>query len=227
MPSHDTENIRVWDLPTRIFHWLLASTILCSIVSAKIGGNAMVWHFRFGYVVFTLLIFRLLWGLVGGRWSRFASFIYSPGTILKYLKGGSPAGAHWDVGHNPLGSLSVLGLLAMLALQVSTGLFADDEISNIGPLNRLVSNSTASLATGWHKQWGQWILLTMVALHIGAIVYYLLRKKTNLIGPMISGDKPLPGGTPASADNKRQRLLALAIVAAASAAVTWVVQLGS
>ena len=134
-----------------------------------------------------------------------------------YLKGGAREGKHWDVGHNPLGSLSVFGLLAMLGLQVATGLVADDEIATTGPLNRFVSNKFAGLASGWHKDYGQWILLAMVALHISAIVYYLLRKNQNLIGPMISGDKNLPLGTPASSDSKAQRWLALAIVVVAAA----------
>src|SRR6185436_9816575 len=89
--------IRVWDLPTRVFHWVLASCVIASIVSAKIGGNAMVWHMRLGYVVFTLLIFRLVWGLIGGHWSRFANFIYSPGAVLRYLRGASASHEHHDV----------------------------------------------------------------------------------------------------------------------------------
>ena len=102
--------VRVWDLPTRLFHWTLALLVVGSIVSAHIGSNAMAWHLRFGYVVFTLLAFRILWGLVGGHWSRFASFVYAPATTLRYLRGASRADEHHDVGHNPLGAFSVLGL---------------------------------------------------------------------------------------------------------------------
>ena len=88
--------VRVWDLPTRLFHWLLALAVVGSVVSAKIGGGAMVWHFRFGYVVLILIGFRVLWGLVGGRWSRFASFIYSPATLWRYLRGqGAAAARAW------------------------------------------------------------------------------------------------------------------------------------
>ena len=99
----DAVRVRVWDLPTRLFHWVLAACVIGSVVSAKIGGNAMVWHFRLGYVVFTLLAFRLLWGMVGGRWSRFGSFVYAPATLLRYLRGGSRAEEHHEVGHSPLG----------------------------------------------------------------------------------------------------------------------------
>jgi cytochrome b len=226
MPDPTPWPIRVWDLPTRLFHWLLALTVVGSVTSAQIGGNAMVWHFRFGFVVFTLLAFRLLWGVVGGRWSRFASFIYAPGTVLRYLRGQVRPGEHLDVGHNPVGSLSVFALLALLAVQVGTGLVADDEIANLGPLNRYVSTATALKATSWHKHWGSSLVYLLVALHIGAIAFYLWRKKINLVRPMLGGDKPLPAGTPASADAWPQRVLALAVLLMCAGAVTWVVRLG-
>ena len=219
-------SVRVWDLPTRVFHWVLALTIVASVVSAKIGGNAMIWHFRFGYVVFALIAFRVLWGLVGGRWSRFSSFIYAPGTVSRYLRGQSRPDEHHDVGHNPLGSFSVIALLAFLALQVASGLVADDEIANVGPLNRFVSGALASQATHWHKDYGQWILLALVALHILAILYYLLGKKRNLVRPMIVGDKPLPTGTPAATDTGATRLLALLVAALCAGGVGWVASLG-
>jgi cytochrome b len=218
--------VRVWDLPTRAFHWVLALTLVASVVSAKIGGNAMPWHFRFGYLVLALIAFRVLWGLVGGRWSRFASFIYAPGTVLRYLRGGSRPDEHHDVGHNPLGSFSVFALLGFLALQVATGLMADDEIANVGPLNRFVSSSFAGQATHWHKDYGQWILLALVALHIAAILHYLLGKKNNLVRPMIVGDKALPAGTPAAVDNGATRLLALVLAALCIVGAGWVASLG-
>jgi cytochrome b len=221
-----TALVRVWDLPTRLFHWSLALAIAAAVASGQIGGNAMAWHFRIGYAVFALLAFRLLWGLVGGRWSRFASFIYAPATVLRYLRGQTRPGEHLDVGHNPLGAFSVFALLGLLALQVGTGLVADDEIANVGPLNRFVNSAIASTATGWHKDPGKAILLVLVALHIGAIVFYRLRRNKNLVGPMLGGDKPLPAGTPASADGLAQRLLAAALLAACAGLVTWVVKLG-
>jgi cytochrome b len=225
MPTAPLVPVRVWDLPTRVFHWLLAAAILGSVISAKIGGNAMVWHFRLGYLVFTLLAFRVLWGLVGGRWSRFASFVYSPGTVLRYLRGQSGAGEHLDVGHNPLGSFSVFAVLAFVAFQVATGLVADDEIANIGPLNRFVSSEIVVDATSWHKTWGQWTILALVGLHVAAIAFYFLRKN-NLVRPMWRGDKLLPRETPASADGIAQRVLALVLLAVCAAGVTFVVRLG-
>ena len=211
--------VRVWDLPTRLFHWTLAVTVVASIVTAKIGGNAMTWHFRLGYVALALLAFRLLWGLVGGRWSRFASFVYAPSTLWRYLRGEARPGDHFEVGHNPLGAGSVFAMLAILLAQVATGLVADDEIANVGPLNRFVSGATAKLATSWHHHWGQWALLALVALHVAAIVWYRVRKRTNLVGAMVGGDKTLPAGTPASRDDLGARLLALVLAAACAAGV--------
>lgn len=222
----DAVRVRVWDLPTRLFHWLLAACVIGSVVSAKIGGNAMVWHFRFGYVVFTLLAFRLLWGVVGGRWSRFASFVYAPATLLRYLRGGSRAEEHHEVGHSPLGALSVFALLAILAAQVGSGLFADDEISNTGPLIKFVSGATSSLLTSWHKTFGQGIILTLVVLHVAAIVMYRVRRGRDLLRPMLVGDKLLPPEVPASADSLATRGLAALLLAGCAAGVGWLVSLG-
>jgi len=224
--TNNTRAVRVWDLPTRAFHWILATSIVGSVITANIGGAAMVWHFRLGYLAFGLIVFRLLWGLVGGRWSRFASFVYAPGTVLRYLRGESRPGEHLDVGHNPLGALSVLALLGFIAVQVASGLVADDEIANVGPLNRFVTTDVGLAATGWHKEWGANIIIALVVLHVAAILYYLLRKKTNLIGPMLSGDKQLAGEVPPAADGAAQRALALVLALASGALVAWVVSLG-
>ncbi|MDQ2779862.1 MAG: cytochrome b/b6 domain-containing protein, partial [Pseudomonadota bacterium] len=190
--------VRVWDLPTRLFHWALALLVTGSLVSGKIGGDAMPWHFRFGYGIFALLLFRLVWGLVGGRWSRFANFLYAPGTVWRYVRGHSRAGEALEVGHNPLGSLSVFALLAVLLVQVATGLVTDDEISLVGPLNRLVPTDVGLSATSWHNTGGQWLVFGLVGLHLAAIAWYRLGKRVELTRPMISGDKPLPADTPAS-----------------------------
>ncbi|HEY9064664.1 MAG TPA: cytochrome b/b6 domain-containing protein, partial [Burkholderiaceae bacterium] len=218
--------VRVWDLPTRLFHWLLAACVLGSIVSAKIGGNAMVWHFRCGYVVLTLLAFRLLWGFVGGHWSRFASFLYAPGTVLRYLRGASRDDELHHVGHNPLGAFSVFGFLVLLLAQVATGLIADDEIANSGPLVKFVSGATSSLATGWHKNFGQWLIIALIVLHIAAIAFYWLRHRRNLVAPMWHGDKPLATPAPASADGPKARTIAAILLLACAGAVAWLVSLG-
>ena len=216
-----TQAVRVWDLPTRIFHWLLVLAVIGLVVTGKVGGNALVWHMRLGLLVFVLVSFRLVWGLVGGRWSRFASFVYAPATVLRYLRGQARPGEHLDVGHNPLGAGSVFAVLAVLVAQVATGLVADDEIATTGPLNKYVAGATGLLASAWHKGYGQWLLLALVGLHVAAIGYYRWRG-TNLVTPMITGDKPLPPGVPASRDTLATRLLALAVAAAGVAAASWI-----
>lgn len=218
--------VRVWDLPTRVFHWALAACVIGSLVSAKVGGNAMAWHFRFGYAVFALLLFRLVWGVIGGRWSRFANFVPSPGAAWAYLRRQGPVAEQLEGGHNPMGALSVLAMIALLAAQVGTGLFADDEIANRGPLINLVSNASSSLLSSWHKTFGQWLVLSLVSLHVVAILFYLLKKRQNLIGPMLGGDKLLSTWTPGSADGWQQRLIAALLLSACAALVAWVLQLG-
>jgi cytochrome b len=224
--SDELTRVRVWDLPTRVFHWLLASCVIFSIITGQLGGNALVWHFRSGYVVFTLLAFRILWGLVGGHWSRFVNFIYAPATTLRYLRGERRAGEHVDVGHNPLGAFSVFALLALLAAQVGTGLFADDEIASTGPLIKFVSGATSLALTKWHKLFGQWLIISLILLHVSAITFYVVKKRHTLVRPMILGDKALAAGVPASIDNGRTRLLALVLISLCAGLVTWVISLG-
>jgi cytochrome b len=224
--SGPTQPVRVWDLPTRLFHWLLVGAVVGLVITGNVGGNAMVWHFRLGVAVGALLLFRLVWGLVGGRWSRFASFIPTPGKLLRYLRGQAAPQEGLDIGHSPTGALSVFALLALLLLQVGTGLFSDNEIDSIGPLNQFVSGVTAQLATSWHKGWGKTLLLVLVGLHIAAIIFYAVKKKLNLVGPMVHGDKMLPAATPASRDGWAQRALALVLLLAFAALARWVLGLG-
>ncbi len=223
MAAHHT--VRIWDLPTRLFHWALFVCVSGLIITGNVGGELMVWHFRLGYSVMTLLLFRIIWGLIGGKWSRFASFIYAPGSVIAYLKGrGKP---EHSAGHNPLGSASVFALLGFLALQVATGLISDDEITNAGPLTRFVSNARVSLATWWHKDVGKWVIAALVALHIAAILFYLYKKKENLIRPMIDGDKQLAQVVESSKDTAASRIAALIVLAVCAGFVYWVQSLGA
>jgi cytochrome b len=149
--------VRVWDLPTRIFHWALVVCICSSVITSQIGGNAMPWHFRSGYSIASLVLFRIVWGFVGGRWSRFASFVYSPATVVRYLRG-SKQPEH-TVGHSPLAAGSVFAMLAFLVAQVATGVFSDDEIAASGPMTKFVSDATVGIATHYHKGIGKYVLL--------------------------------------------------------------------
>lgn len=217
--------VRVWDLPTRVFHWTLFVCVVTLVITGNVGGDAMTWHFRAGYAVLTLLLFRLVWGVIGGHWSRFVTFIYSPASVLNYLRGQSKP--EHLVGHNPMGAFSVFGLLAFLLLQVSTGLFSDDEISASGPLTRFVSGETVSQLTSYHTQVGKWVVLLLVLLHIGAIIFYRLKKNENLIKPMLFGDKEIGAAVPASKDTVGTRLLAFAVLVVCGTCVAYLVKLGT
>lgn len=216
--------IRVWDLPTRLFHWSLVVCVAGLVLTGYVGGARMEWHARIGYAVLTLLLFRLLWGFVGGHWSRFASFVRGPSHIAAYLRGE----AHPDglVGHNPLGALSVLAMMIFLLAQVATGLVGDDEIAFTGPLNRFVTSAQGLAATWYHKRIGQWLIIGLVLLHVGAVLFYLWRKGENLVRPMVHGDKTVSTGTTvASRDDARSRAVALVVLLACAGAVAALVQL--
>lgn len=216
--------VRVWDLPTRLFHWALVVCVIGLVITANVGGNWMNWHLRLGYTVLSLLLFRLVWGFVGGHWSRFSSFIYRPATVLAYLRG--EAKPEHRVGHNPLGMLSVLALLFALLVQVSTGLIADDEIAYTGPLVRFVSGQTISDATSYHKNVGKFIVIALVVLHLLAIAFYTLVKKDNLVRPMVSGDKEVGFPVPSARDTAGSRIAALVVFGLCAAAVYGLVSLG-
>jgi len=211
-----TTAARVWDLPTRLFHWALAALVLFSVVTANVGGDWITWHFISGYCVLALVAFRIVWGFVGGRYARFASFVFGPATILATLRG-DPA-APRTPGHNPLGSLSVFAMLASVGAQAAIGLFANDDIASEGPLARFVSGATSAALTSLHRLNGD-LIVALVAIHLAAIAYYRVRKGENLVTPMILGDKPGVAPGLASRDDARLRLRALVVLALCAAAV--------
>ena len=198
--------VRVWDLPLRLFHWALFGGVVGMVTTAKLGW--MEWHFRCGYGILTLLLFRVVWGFFGGYWGLFSSFVPSPTQLLAYLRGEAPASA--EVGHNPLGALSVLALLTAVGLQVFSGLGADDEIATAGPLARHLTSEWVQTATHYHTKIGKFLLVGLIVLHVGAIMRYR-RKGNNLVRPMVLGDKQLAFPATASRDGTVQRLTALAL----------------
>jgi cytochrome b len=205
-----TPPVRIWDLPTRLFHWSLVLLVVFSVTTAKIGGNWINWHLRSGYAVLTLIVFRLLWGFAGSRYALFAQFVRGPRATLAYLRGVGPVSA----GHNPLGAWSVLAMLTALLVQAVTGLFANDEIATEGPLSKLVSGATASWMTRIHS-FNEKLIYALVALHVAAIAYYFFVKRENLVGPMLTGDKRAIDAEPAQDDARvRARAALLALLAA-------------
>jgi cytochrome b len=212
---------RIWDLPVRLFHWTLAVLVAVSLITQKIGGNAMEWHFLSGYAVLALLLFRLAWGLVGSRYARFSSFLYAPAEIVAYLRGA----AHRHHGHNPLGSLSVFALLGVVLAQAISGLFSNDDIASEGPLVKFISKDWSDSFTWFHKAVSGNLIYALIGLHIAAIAYYYVRKKQNLVKPMITGDKVIDADAPAADDSWRMRLLALALLAFSAAAIYGLINL--
>jgi cytochrome b len=216
--------VRIWDLPTRLFHWLLAVCVAGSLVSVQLGGNAIAWHFRFGYAILALVLFRVIWGWVGPRYARFASFPPDPAAAIASLRGAPHDGA----GHNPLGAFSVYALLAALAFQAASGLFANDSIMWDGPLKNLVSSETSDRITTLHRL-NRFVLLGLIGLHLAAIAWHALRLRERLVRPMIDGDRRYPPGAPLpepARDDARIRLVAAALLALCAAAVAALLVLG-
>lgn len=218
-PTLTQTRLRIWDLPLRLFHWALAIAVIGAVGTAQIPGAPADWHPRFGLAVLALLLFRLAWGLVGSRWSRFSTWRPTPSRVGAYLRGKPHADDR--VGHAPLGALAVIVLLLVLALQVATGLVSDDEIAFVGPLNHLVSTATGLAATDWHKHLGKLLVIGLVIVHLAAVFYYLLVRRENLIAPMLHGDKLVELPVEASRDDLPLRLWGL-LWASIAAGVVWV-----
>jgi cytochrome b len=206
--------LRIWDLPTRLFHWLLVVCIAGAVICVNIGGYWMQWHAYCGYAALSLVLFRVLWGFIGAVHSRFTTFVPSPQRLIAFLSGKEGSG----LGHNPLGSLSVLALLLVVGIQASTGLFTDDDIAFQGPLAKHVPNATVSLLSSIHALNSN-ILFGLIGLHLLAIAYYQWVKREPILMPMIQGDKAIdleregrglpPKELIASRDGVLQRLTAL------------------
>ena len=204
------KRIRLWDLPTRLFHWLLAAAVVAAVVTGQLGGNLIDWHGRIGLFVAGLLAFRVVWGIVGSTYARFAEFFPTPGKVRAYL-----AGQWRGEGHNPLGALSVFGLILLLTVQVASGLFANDDIAFNGPLFHLVSKEVSNRLTSVHHLAAN-VLMVLVALHVAAIVFYGHLKKRNLVKPMITGWKDDAEGESATGGGWLALVVALLIAGAAA-----------
>jgi cytochrome b len=210
----------VWDLPLRLFHWLFATSIVASYVTAKLGFDWMQWHFYLGYTAIGLLVFRVLWGIFGPRHARFSSFIHTPSAIWLYFKGMLNPGSVPSVGHNPVGGLMVIVMLLLVAVQAGTGLFTTDAVVWAGPYNPSVSESTASLLSTVHN-WNFNFIIAAVCLHVAAILFYALYKKQNLVVPMLHGHKPATLVPEHEAISSSQLFKALVVSLVAAGFVYW------
>ena len=178
--------IHIWDVPHRLFHWLLVISVAAAYITAKIGGEWIDWHGRLGIFILGLLIFRIIWGFVGSTHSRFVTFFPTLPRIIAYIKG------QWQgIGHNPLGAISAIALLIVVGAQVGTGLFANDDIAFEGPLFNFIDKPLSDKLTSWHTTTFN-VLLALIVLHLVAIFFYRWIKKTNLVVPMLTGKKQIP-----------------------------------
>jgi cytochrome b len=211
--------VLVWDLPTRVFHWLLVALVVLAFVTAEMGGTAMQYHMWNGAAILGLVLFRVLWGFWGGTQSRFSAFVKGPGKTVEYARTLLGGKSKKYLGHNPLGAWSIIAMLAALAIQAGTGLFANDDILTEGPLFQWVSKDTSDWLTRIHLI-NQNILIGLVVLHIGAILFYLVVKRENLLLPMITGHKQWHE---AAIDADDHRFRAIILVAILAAGVYWII----
>ncbi|MDT4849054.1 Prokaryotic cytochrome b561 [compost metagenome] len=179
----------------------------------------MDWHVRFGCTALGLILFRLLWGIFGPRYARFAQFLRGPAAVAGYLKGGTA-----PAGHNPLGALSVVALLLVIGFQAASGLFTTDDIMTQGPLFGHVSEAFAGAMTSWHKL-NEWVIIGLVALHLAAVAWYALVRRKRLVRAIITGKvdaKDVPAGTPPTQDGVAIWLRALLLGACVTGLVLWI-----
>lgn len=217
------KEVRVWDLPTRLFHWLLVAAIGGAYVTGESGGNGLIWHGWLGLLIVGLITFRLVWGIAGSTYARFATFVRGPAAIKAYL-----AGRWHGLGHNPLGALSVIALLLLVALQLGTGLFAtNDDTGFAGPFYAQVSSYLGGVATRLHHKIFD-LLGILIGLHIAAILFYGGVKKEKLLKPMITGSKAVSEGENAQGGGLIAFVVALAIAAGVTygASGAWIEKTG-
>lgn len=225
-PATDLISVPVWDGFVRCFHWSLVLLFVVSVITGKVGGNAIQWHMWSGYAILALVMFRIIWGFVGGEYARYASFLSGPVRALKFAKGLLGKAHEHVIGHNPVGGWMVLVLLLLLAAQAVLGLFSNDEIATTGPLARYVSDETSITLMSRHRVLGD-LLLILVGVHIVAVLFHLIIKKENLIRAMFHGNKELPPELAREAQAARKASLPLGFVvltlaiAAVAVAVNW------
>ena len=186
--------IKVWDLPTRLFHWTLVASMIFMFISAKQGGTWLQWHLRCGLFLLALILFRIVWGFVGSDTARFTQFVKSPKHIIRYIKG--EISENEQPGHNPLGALMVVALILGILFQLITGLFSPDENSYIyGGYLSSKAGSNASQIRSVHLMWAN-VLMILAGIHFAVVLFYRVIKRHNLITPMITGNKYLNDPVP-------------------------------
>lgn len=212
----------VWDLPLRLFHWLFAVSILASWYTSEQEGEMVNIHMQLGYFILGLVIFRLVWGFVGSKHSRFIQFLPTPMRIKIYMaKSNNKEQAHY-AGHNPLGSLMVFLMILLVLLQAISGLFINDDIFSSGPYYGVLSEEMGKVMKYIHHNAFDFMIVAM-ALHIAAILYYRFNKKIDLVTPMITGKKLTEDIKPEDIIPHSKTLLGIGIAIIIAAFIYWLV----
>ncbi len=211
--------VRVWDLPTRVFHWTLLLCVSGAVVSAQLGGNWMDWHVRCGAATAGLLAFRIVWGVIGPRYARFRSFVRGPRAVLADL---FRRKRERHAGHSPSGGASVVALLGVLGMLVGSGLLSSDSISTEGALVRFASESVVTRATALHHKL-QWVIYALVGLHVLAVLAYLWLKRIDLIRPMFNGNQR-GVRAPHASDTIVVRVIGLGLMAMSVSCALWLLR---
>jgi cytochrome b len=215
--ASEAAGVPVWDLPTRLFHWILVALVVLSYVTEQLDDMEV--HKWSGITILTLLLFRVAWGFFGGTHARFASFVCGPRAVIRYARGLLKPGAGEFLGHNPLGGWSVVVMLVSLLVQACSGLFANDDSGFEGPLAKYVSKETSDFFSHIHSL-NINLLYVLVGLHVLAILFYLFKKRENLVAPMITGYKRsrarLDARAAAAAHGSKLAALVLLLIAAAA-----------
>ena len=175
-----------WDLPTRVFHWLLAAFVVFSYLTGQVGGSWMSWHMRSGYAILALLIFRVAWGFAGPERSRFTAFVRGPRAALEHARALLARVFVPPAGHTAIGGWMVLAMLAALAVQAGSGLFSNDESGHEGPLAAKVSDAMVDRLSTVHA-YNHWLIVALVTIHIAAVAYYQWGLRADVLKPMLSG----------------------------------------
>jgi cytochrome b len=192
-----SRTVKVWDLPLRLFHWVLVAAIALAFLSSEEDSALNAWHVLSGWVAAVLIVFRLVWGFIGGEHSRFSDFL-RPSRIPHHIAGLARRQTEPSLGHNPLGALAVVALLAVTGVTVWTGAFGGEAAEE---LHEVIA----------------WVLLALVALHVAAVVIMSLLERENLVRAMVTGRKPAarhPDAVDARAPGVLAWLAGAAVVAA-------------
>ena len=191
-----TRAVRVWDFPTRLFHWLSVALVVGAYVTQRL--NWIDLHVRFGETLLALVLFRVLWGCFGSETARFRSFVAPPAAAFAHLRHVLRREPDTQVGHNAAGGWMVLLLIALLLVETLTGIYVYNDVADEGPLSQIVPAPVAN-AISWLHAFGWDLLFAAVVLHVCAIAVYAIAKRHNLVGPMLTGRKRLPASVRAPA----------------------------